>query len=291
MKISPAAFMLGFLGGIIVLIPALYILLSSPQAKDFNHFTVHLIDRKLALAKNCADIISIGDSSGLFGLNPEIIEKETGQTFLNLNMQGSVGYAAQKTILKKVVNSGCKPSLYVLYMHPSNILVDLSTVSGKFSDLYFQTITNGWSGYWARISKYPLMIFKTLKSLSESPLEAQSWEMVFQMAKAGYIEEKRPPLPQDCKIRRKSKGQDIQGFQAFLKELKNIANAPILSIRAPSAACADQSQYEIIKDENPVDIHIDQLDSTLFVDEAHTTPQGASAVSKQVAKHIRKYRP
>lgn len=62
------------------------------------------------------DVLVIGDSSGLFGVVPEIVKNETGLSMLNLGTDGSYSIDAQTDLLEFFVGRFGAPKLVLFYM-------------------------------------------------------------------------------------------------------------------------------------------------------------------------------
>lgn len=94
-----------------------------------------LADAKKVLLKACADVVSIGDSTGL-SLDPKTIQSRTGKTFLNLNLYGHTGFDGYLAQLRYLKRLGCAPQKIFVYVTPRVVMNDAAKLQGTFECFY-----------------------------------------------------------------------------------------------------------------------------------------------------------
>jgi hypothetical protein len=96
-----------------------FVLLQSPTYRRHVYYLWHpLVDEKLSARRLNADILFVGDSSLLMGLEPEVIKQRTGLSAYNLGVPGEAFCMASEVLLRSYLANNRTPKLLILYMSP-----------------------------------------------------------------------------------------------------------------------------------------------------------------------------
>jgi hypothetical protein len=96
-----------------------FVLLQSHGYRRHVYYLWHpLVDEKLNARRLNADILFVGDSSLLMGLQPEVIKQRTGLSAHNLGVPGEAFCMASEVLLSSYLANNRTPKLLILYMSP-----------------------------------------------------------------------------------------------------------------------------------------------------------------------------
>lgn len=88
--------------------------------KDVKSYDVLFVNQQIKRIQQDArgDIVIFGDSSGLMGIDPRILEKELGRTVQNFCTLAYAGPESYATMLEEYLKRNPKPELIILAFHP-----------------------------------------------------------------------------------------------------------------------------------------------------------------------------
>jgi hypothetical protein len=137
---------------IIFLLMALpFALLKSQSYRRHVYYLWHpLVDEKLSARQMNADVVFVGDSSLLMGLQPEVIKAQTGLSSYNLGVPGEAFCMAGEVLLNTYLANNRTPKALVLYLSPQTNCSGLAT--GEHAGAYDNIITLALSHETARLA-------------------------------------------------------------------------------------------------------------------------------------------
>lgn len=112
--------------GVFLFIGSLAYLGSSAIEKEYNAATPNeytIVDQQVQRIKSGArgDIVIFGDSSGLMGIDPGILEKELGRSVQNFCTLGYAGPESYGIMLKEYLARNRAPELVLFAFHPAQL--------------------------------------------------------------------------------------------------------------------------------------------------------------------------
>jgi hypothetical protein len=125
---------------IFILLALPFALLQSQSYRRHVYYLWHpLVDEKLNARQMNADIVFVGDSSLLMGLQPEVIKRQTGLSSYNLGVPGEAFCMAGEVLLNTYLANNHPPKALILYLSPQTNCSGLAT--GEHPGSYDNIIT------------------------------------------------------------------------------------------------------------------------------------------------------
>lgn len=281
-----------------------------------------LVEAKKQAMENCADVISIGDSSGL-PIDAGVIAEQTGRHFVNMNLYGTTefsGYLSQIAWLKK---SGCRPDLIIVYLAPETILtgagLKVSGFENVFTILHFGSIGASARAFADKAKVFNKIFHNSIKTLlnfslvqirgaglissepqnitnklfrvlrGDSP-EAESIDsLIGALASArGAVAFTKPALDAaKCSIMYSIEG-DVREMRSFRRALEHYFPArTFVVMSAGLPACVTNLDATLDKVRQEYDVAPSPTDPALFIDGIHPNVEGGRILGEPVAQVIR----
>jgi hypothetical protein len=285
---------------IVILVALPFALLQSRSYRRHVYYLWHpLVDEKLNTRQTNADIVFVGDSSLLMGLQPKVIKEWTGFSSYNLGVPGEAFCMSGEILLNVYLAHNRPPKALVLYLSPQTHCSALAT-GGDHPGAYDNIITLALSHETGRLAAL------LLEHPSYVPAFAlNSWELVltnFDLSGKrysatvaalrsgdGYL-----PNPVDAPLTGCSKSDpgipvDIKFVHQFEHDYADYAGR--LAIYLSPVPDCDPS-YSRYKQEaaGVADNTLERLPHELFSGDAvHLAPSGAERNSRAVATFLRRF--
>ena len=158
---------------ILVLMALPFALLQSQSYRRHVYYLWHpLVDEKLNARQMNADIVFVGDSSLLMGLQPEVIKARTGLSSYNLGVPGEAFCMAGEVLLNTYLANNRAPKALVLYLSPQTNCSGL--VAGEHPGAYDNIITLALSHETGRLAN---LLFEHPSYIPAFAMN--SWELAF----------------------------------------------------------------------------------------------------------------
>ena len=118
------------------------------------------IDYAYILKSQKYDVVIYGDSSAMFGINPEIVSKRTGFSVLNLSQTIGVVKVERERPLDSYLAANGKPKLLVLALNPENVSVDQDGAEKRAIDGWYAVVRqNSFKYAVGKFWQHPRMLF------------------------------------------------------------------------------------------------------------------------------------
>lgn len=105
-----------------VLFAAALILIRSESIFQNSRARSHpLLEHRFSHHGEHADVVMIGDSTGLFGIKPDLISSSKGISVVNLNLYSATGYDGYRVLLDKYLSNNSAPKAVVFYISAESL--------------------------------------------------------------------------------------------------------------------------------------------------------------------------
>ena len=126
---------------VFLLIATPFVLLQCQSYRRHVYYLWHpLVDEKLKTRQMNADVVFVGDSSLLMGLQPEVIKERTGLSSYNLGVPGEAFCEAGEVLLNFYLTNNRAPKALILYISPQTNCSDIQS-GGEHAGAYDNIIT------------------------------------------------------------------------------------------------------------------------------------------------------
>jgi hypothetical protein len=122
---------------IVALLVTPFVLLRSQNYRRHVYYLWHpLVDEKLETRQVNADVVLVGDSSLLMGVQPEVIKERTGLSSYNLGLPGEAFCMVGEVLLNSYLAHNRSPRVLILYMSPqTNCSASYREEVGAYDDI------------------------------------------------------------------------------------------------------------------------------------------------------------
>jgi hypothetical protein len=251
-----------------------------------------LVDaQRFGLAGNAYDIVVVGDSSGLQGVIPAVVETRLGGlSVVNMGLFGFSGPTSYRLLLENYLAHNSKPTLVVLHISATNPAYAARAASyersytvlrhSRLPDALRYFAVNA-EGVPPLLVHFPSVIWRVLRH------HELSQEMHVALDRdRGYSENTDPPLDELCRLDDRDDISNIGYFHELRSELA-ARNIPMLIYVAPMPECEAAYPYFVtayrgVSDNVPV-----QMPNRYFVDYTHLRRDGAEIHSREFGDFLR----
>ena len=252
-----------------------------------------------------ADVLLVGDSSLLYGINPRLVQAAGGGSTYNLGMVGpSFGFRVGKLIDRYLANNA-RPKAIILYFAPWHLLSGNRVTDPQWAPLGIYLLRHGGiDDIAAYLRVNPSAIVELPPLLWNGMTQSGARTSVFRKELAlnhGYLNYDRRgtlrPLPDDCSPSTYDhRGMDVPDNRAALAALRQQYRArgiPLFVYIAPTAICDAQVAAVRQAYAGSADMIPQALPNRLFANDTtraehvHASPEGVAVFSNNLAAFIR----